>query len=51
LFHTGMHQSLVRSNEYAWTPEILAGGIGNLAGAVGAAALSLGRDTEDIRRA
>lgn len=41
LFQAGMRHSLTRSSEYSCAPEFLAGEIGNVAGAVGAAVLSL----------
>jgi glucokinase len=41
VFQAGMRRSLTRSREYCCTPEFLAAEIGNVAGAVGAAALSL----------
>jgi len=41
LFQAGMRHSLIRSGEYSCTPEFLAAEIGNVAGAVGAAVLSL----------
>jgi len=41
LFQAGMRRSLTRSREYSCAPEFLAAEIGNVAGAVGAAVLSL----------
>jgi glucokinase len=41
LFQAGMRHSLTRSSEYSCTPEFVAAEIGNVAGAVGAAVLSL----------
>jgi len=41
VFHAGMRRSLIRSSEYSCAPEFLAAEIGNVAGAVGAAVLSL----------
>jgi glucokinase len=41
LFQAGMRHRLTRSSEYSAAPEILAAEIGNVAGAVGAAVLSM----------
>jgi glucokinase len=41
LFQAGLRRSLTRSSEYSCRPEFLAAEIGNVAGAVGAAVLSL----------
>jgi glucokinase len=49
VFHAGMRRSLTRSSEYSCSPEFLAAEIGNVAGAVGAAVLSL--DASRSRRA